>query len=150
MTLRQLAILAAAGLLGSALSSSPLLYAQETASSAPPEAAAPAHQSAAGQELHQSGQAAKAAVSEAGHSIKHAYKATKYELSDAALTTKVKAALLTDDLTKHFAIDVDSNQGTVTLDGKVDSQATAMHAEAVTKTVNGVQWVKNDLTWPTS
>jgi hyperosmotically inducible protein len=136
--------LALAGLVGGALSISPPLYAQD---------------SAAGQEMHQSGASAKAVVSapsvkagagDAADSVRHAYRGTKDQISDAALTTKVKAAMLTDHVTKKYTIHVDSNHGTVTLVGKVDSSAMAAHAQMVVANVSGVQMVKNDLTWPTS
>ncbi len=136
--------LALAGLLGGGLSISPPLHAQE---------------SAAGQEIHESGASAQAVASapsvkagagDAADSAKHAYRATKDQVGDATLTTKVKAAMLTDQVTKHYTIHVDSDQGTVTLVGNVDSQATAAHARKVVANVSGVEMVKNNLTWPTS
>jgi len=136
--------LALAGLVGGALGISPPLYAQD---------------SAAGQEMHQSGASAKAVVSapsvkagagDAADSVKHAYRGTKDQISDATLTTKVKAAMLTDHVTKKYTIHVDSNHGTVTLVGNVDSPATAAHARKVVANVHGVEMVRNNLIWPTS
>jgi hyperosmotically inducible protein len=141
---KTVATLALAGLVGGALSISPPLYAQD---------------SAAGQEMHQSGASAEAVVSApsvkagagaAADSVKHAYRGTKDQISDATLTTKVKAAMLTDNVTKKYTIHVDSNHGTVTLDGNVDSSTTAAHAQRVIARVSGVEMVKNDLTWPSS
>jgi hyperosmotically inducible protein len=135
MKIKTLPILALAGLIGGALSGSALLYAQE---------------GAAGQEMHQSGAAAQSAAEDAGSSVKHAYRATVDEMSDAALTTKVKSALLTDQMTRKFSIHVESDQGAVMLRGSVDSPETAAHAETVVASVSGVESVKSQLTWPTS
>jgi len=135
MKIRKLAIVTFAGLIGGALFSSPLLYAQK---------------SAAGQEMHESGAAAKAAAQDAGSSVKHAYYATTDAMNDATLTTKVKTALLRNEATKKLSIHVESDQGTVTLNGAVDSPDSAAHVQSVVANVSGVQMIKNQLTWPTS
>jgi hyperosmotically inducible periplasmic protein len=131
----KLTILALAGLFGATMTTPALVHAQETA---------------AGQEMHESGAAAKGALNDAGSSVKHMYRATKYEVSDAALTTKVKSVLLKDSEITKFGIHVKSNQGTVTLSGAVDSPAAAAHAQSVAADVKGVQSVNNRLTWHTS
>lgn len=136
--------LALAGLIGGALSISPPLHAQD---------------SAAGQEMHQSGASAKAVVSapsikagagDAADSAKHAYRGTKDQIGDATLTTKVKSALLTDHVIKKYTIHVESDHGTVSLGGNVNSRATAAHARRVVAKVSGVEMVRNNLTWPNS
>ena len=66
--------------------------------------------------------------------------------SNAALTTKVKTALASDvGMRTMTSIDVDSNQGVVTLKGKVDSAEAKKKAEAIAKQVDGVKSVKNQL-----
>ena len=66
--------------------------------------------------------------------------------SNAALTAKVKSALASDAGAKTLAkINVDSNQGVVTLKGKVDSADLKKKAEAIAKKVEGVKSVKNEL-----
>lgn len=66
--------------------------------------------------------------------------------SNAALTTKVKTALASDvGMRTMTGIDVDSNEGVVTLKGKVDSADAKKKAEAVAKKVGGVKSVKNQL-----
>jgi osmotically-inducible protein OsmY len=132
---RTVTTLALAGLIGGALSISPPLNAQE---------------SAAGHAMHQGGAAVKAAANAAADSVKHAYHATKDQVGDAALTTKVKTALLTSDLTKKYSIHVKSDHGTVTLDGAVDSPTAAAHAKTLVANVHGVAMVRNHLTWPVS
>ena len=61
-------------------------------------------------------------------------------LDDSALTTKVKTALLADDKVKGLNINVDSNNGTVTLTGKAGSPEEKNQA---LKIVRGVEGVKN-------
>ena len=124
-----------AGLIAAALSISLPLYAQE---------------STAGQEMHDSGVSANAAAGAAADSVKHAYHATKNQVGDAALTTKVKTALIADDLTRKYTIHVESDHGTVTLDGIVDSPATAERAQTLAANIHGVETVRNHLTWPMS
>jgi hyperosmotically inducible periplasmic protein len=66
--------------------------------------------------------------------------------SSAALTTKVKTALAKDAGMKTTTnINVDSNDGVVTLKGKVDSAEMKKKAEEITKKVEGVKSVKNEL-----
>ena len=64
----------------------------------------------------------------------------------AALTTKVKSALAADvGMRTVTGIDVDSEDGVVTLKGKVTSADHKKRAEAVAKKVDGVKKVKNQL-----
>jgi hyperosmotically inducible periplasmic protein len=64
----------------------------------------------------------------------------------AALTTKVKTALANDAGMKTMTnIDVDSNNGVVTLKGKVDSADLKKKAGDIAKKVDGVKSVKNEL-----
>ncbi len=66
--------------------------------------------------------------------------------SNAALTTKVKTALASDvGMRTMTGINVDSNQGVVTLKGKVDTAEAKKKAEAFAKQVDGVKSVKNQL-----
>ncbi|MBA2413395.1 MAG: BON domain-containing protein [Burkholderiaceae bacterium] len=67
-------------------------------------------------------------------------------VDNAALTTKVKAALLADEMVKGTQINVDSNAGVVTLNGAVDSATHMQRAEQVTRGVSGVSRVQNNLT----
>lgn len=66
--------------------------------------------------------------------------------SDAALTAKVKTALLADDEVKGLRIDVDTRNGVVTLNGTADTAAHVSRAETVAKGVDGVKSVENKLT----
>jgi len=81
---------------------------------------------------------------------KQATNAAANVVDNAALTTKVKAALLADELVKGTQINVDSNNGVVTLSGAVDSPAHKEKAEQVAKGVSGVTRVQNNLNAPTT
>lgn len=74
----------------------------------------------------------------------HKTEAGQY-VSDAALTAKVKADLLAEKGLKSTDISVETKNGTVQLSGFVVSSAQIDQAVDVTKHVNGVKDVKNDL-----
>lgn len=66
--------------------------------------------------------------------------------ASATLTTKVKSALAADaGLGTMTDINVDSNNGVVTLKGKVDSADMKKKAGDIAKKVSGVKSVKNEL-----
>ena len=64
---------------------------------------------------------------------------------DSVITTKVKAALIGDPVTKARQIGVETLHGDVQLSGFVDSTAERDQASVVTKGVAGVREVHNDL-----
>ena len=82
--------------------------------------------------------------------VKQATNTAANAVDNAALTTKVKAALLADELVKGTQINVDSNNGVVTLSGAVDSPAHMQKAEQIAKGVSGVTRVQNNLNAPTT
>ena len=65
------------------------------------------------------------------------------DTGDAWLTTKVKIALLTADGVSASAVNVDSQEGAVTIHGKVKTEAEKGKAESVARQVEGVKDVKN-------
>lgn len=67
-------------------------------------------------------------------------------ISDAAITTKVKSKLLADTTTKGMKIDVDTTAGVVTLNGNVATAAEKAQAEKLAKETEGVKSVDNKLT----
>ena len=83
-------------------------------------------------------------------SAEHAVHGTADQMSDATLTTKVKSALLSNERTRRYSIHVESDHGTVTIDGAVKSRAKAKYVASVVASVSGVRTVQNKLTWPTS
>ena len=74
-----------------------------------------------------------------------AAKKTVTALSDLKTTTKVKAALLGDELTAHSHIHVSTAAGVVTLSGNVLSPYVAARAEQLAKQTEGVKEVVNNL-----
>jgi hyperosmotically inducible protein len=66
-------------------------------------------------------------------------------ISDAALTTKVKTVLVAEGELSALDINVDSEQGVVTLRGTVDSEAQIELAEKVVEDLDGVKAVDNEL-----
>lgn len=66
-------------------------------------------------------------------------------VDSAAITTKVKTAILQDPQLKVMQISVETFKDTVQLSGFVDSAQTAHHATEVVRNVEGVRAVKNDL-----
>ncbi|EHD23278.1 MULTISPECIES: molecular chaperone OsmY [Brenneria] len=65
---------------------------------------------------------------------------------DAVITSSIKAKLLADDIVPSRKVKVETHAGVVQLSGTVDNQAQAERAESVSKAVDGVKSVKNDLT----
>ncbi|HEX6958551.1 MAG TPA: BON domain-containing protein [Ferrovibrio sp.] len=66
-------------------------------------------------------------------------------LDSAAITAKVKAAILEDKQLKVMQISVETFRGVVQLSGFVDSAADKARAEQVVRGVEGVRGVRNDL-----
>lgn len=64
---------------------------------------------------------------------------------DSVITTKVKAAILEDPLTKVLDINVSTYNGEVQLSGFVGSQAEADRAVELARGVEGVKSVKNNV-----
>lgn len=75
-----------------------------------------------------------AAMGEAGDNAAQA-------VSDTWITTKVKSVLLADSEAQGLDISVDTQDGVVTLEGEVSSQAAIEHIEALARDVEGVKRV---------
>jgi len=69
----------------------------------------------------------------------------KTPINDTWLTAKTKIALAADGRVKGRQIDVKTKQGVVMLRGKVDSTEAKQAAADITKLLDGVKTVKNDL-----
>lgn len=67
-------------------------------------------------------------------------------IDDAAITTALKGKYVLDDELKAHDINVDTNNGVVTLTGAAPSQAAIDRATTIAKTVDGVKDVQNQLT----
>lgn len=66
-------------------------------------------------------------------------------ISDTAITTKVKAAILTEPSLSAMQISIDTIDGVVIFSVSVDSQHDIDKAKEVTSNVAGVKSVKNQL-----
>jgi len=79
--------------------------------------------------------ATESAMSKAGDAV-----------GDAAITGKVKTKLLADPDVKGLAIDVDTKNGVVTLNGSADKAGNADKAVSIAQGTDGVKSVENKLT----
>lgn len=68
---------------------------------------------------------------------------TTFAASDTWIATKVKIALLTTDGAGRTAVKADTENGRVTLHGKVETQAVKDKAEATVRKIDGVTGVRN-------
>ena len=70
-----------------------------------------------------------------------AYEDSEQPVNDGWITTKVKADLLVTEETKGLDINVSTQNGVVTLAGRLDSQAQVDKAAAVARAIKGVMSV---------
>ncbi|WP_148717291.1 BON domain-containing protein [Chitinolyticbacter meiyuanensis] len=112
---------------------------ETAANDASMEASMPTTMAEASAAVHAGFDNAASATASAGHAIANA-------TDNAALTAKVKTVLAADEGLKTLALNIDSENGVVTLSGEVDSEAQRSRAEQQTKSVEGVQTVNNQLT----
>jgi hyperosmotically inducible protein len=66
-------------------------------------------------------------------------------IDDAAITTKVKSALISDSEVSAFPINVDTTNGVVHLTGTADTRAEADKAARIARGVAGVKSVVNKI-----
>ena len=66
-------------------------------------------------------------------------------LDDAAVTAKVKESLSKDPILQKYTIDVSTQSGKVVLRGHVDSLEDVYRAAKIVYSVEGVQFLFNDL-----
>jgi hyperosmotically inducible protein len=66
-------------------------------------------------------------------------------VDDATLTSSVKTKLAADKLSSLTRVDVDTNNGTVSLNGVVESSDQKARAQELASQVNGVNKVINNL-----
>jgi hyperosmotically inducible periplasmic protein len=102
-----------------------------------------------GRELKQEGREAAGQVREAGREaadrIEDAADKTAAVVTDAAITSAVKAKFLADTTVKGLQIDVDTDGGTVTLNGTVSSRAEANRAMMLARDTAGVKRVVDNM-----
>jgi hyperosmotically inducible periplasmic protein len=86
------------------------------------------------------------ATDNAGAQVDKATDKAGAAIDDAAVTTKVKAAIAADSALTALQINVDTANGVVTLNGEVDSQANSDKAASIATGVSDVKGVENKLT----
>lgn len=84
-------------------------------------------------------------MDQAAAEIKEKAGQTGNKIEDAAITAKVKMALVGEPGLKALKIDVDTANGVVTLTGAVDSSQSLDRATQVAQAVDGVKSVDNRL-----
>lgn len=94
----------------------------------------------AGESIERAGQQVKPTLDKAGEKIKEATG------SDAAITTSITADYLKDPDLSVFKIDVDTQDGVVTLNGVAGTPSARMRAEKLASAIKGVKEVRNRLT----
>jgi hyperosmotically inducible protein len=99
----------------------------------------------AGSRMEQAADTAEKKIDQAGNAITEKSAATGEALGDAALTAKVKSALIAEPGLNSLTIDVDASGGVVTLRGTADTPANRDRAAQLASSVEGVKSVKNDL-----
>lgn len=67
------------------------------------------------------------------------------QIDDAVITAAVKAKLLADPQVAGFNIDVNTNEGVVTLAGRVETASESRHAAELAADTDGVRRVINNL-----
>ena len=88
---------------------------------------------------------AKSAGNEMKADVKSAADKAGNAIEDGAITAKVKTALLADPDVKGLMIDVDTQNGVVTLKGTADKPANRDRAVAIAKDTGGVKSVQDQL-----
>lgn len=81
---------------------------------------------------------ARQAGAEVGEKVAEGANKAQRAMSDASLTTKIKAKMTLDDTIEAFDIDVDTNGSTVTLSGTVDTEAQRNRALQLARETDGV------------
>ena len=66
-------------------------------------------------------------------------------IDDTVVTTRVKAALVADPAVKSYGFKVETRKGEVQLSGFVDNQGQIDHAVEVTRGIEGVRTVSNQM-----
>lgn len=97
-----------------------------------------------------SGIAVKEGATAAGKQVGDKAEDIGDKLQDASITSAIKMKFANDELVSASDINVDTNQGHVTLNGKVKSQAALDRAMELGRSVDAVKSVHSNLTIPSS
>ena len=100
----------------------------------------------AGEKAERAGEKTKDAAAKAGEKTKETAGTAGEAITDAWITTKIKADFINESALKGSDINVDTNDHVVTLKGTVASLAGKSRAEQIAKSTSGVKRVINTLT----
>ena len=100
----------------------------------------------AGEKAERAGEKTKDAAAKVGEKTKETAGTAGEAITDAWITTKIKADFINEATLKGSDINVDTNDHVVTLKGTVASLAGKSRAEQIAKTTKGVNRVINTLT----
>jgi osmotically-inducible protein OsmY len=95
---------------------------------------------------NRAGQTASDATSRAGTAAQSAGDKAANTASDAATTAKVKSRLMAEPGIDSLQIDVDTNNGRVTLSGEADTAQNKARAAELARSIEGVTGVNDRLT----
>lgn len=98
----------------------------------------------AGDTARATGDAASRTASDAAQATGDAAERAGQAVSDTWITTKVKSVLLADSDASGLDISVETNDGVVTLEGELTSQADLDHVTALVMDVEGVKRVRTN------
>jgi len=95
--------------------------------------------------VEQAADAAQDKAKQAGDMIREKTASAGDALADAALTAKVKSALVAESGVNALEIEVSTTNGIVTLNGTTNSQASRDKAAQIASKIEGVKSVRNEL-----
>ena len=99
----------------------------------------------AGEKIDQAAQKVGEKMEDAKEAVSESAEKTGEYMGDAAITAKIKAAILGDPLLEVAEISVTTTDAVVTLDGVVDSQQSIDRAMEIARSIKDVKSVENDL-----
>lgn len=99
----------------------------------------------AGEKVDQTLEEAGKKVEKVGDAISDTVESAAAAFDDAAITGKIKAAIINDSLLKVLEIEVVTATGVVQLSGTVNSQESIDRAQEIASAVQGVKSVENNL-----
>jgi hyperosmotically inducible protein len=99
----------------------------------------------AGQKFDNATESTGQKMDEMGETVADKAEKTGEYMGDAAITSRIKAEILSDPLLKVFQIEVTTTNGVVKLSGTVDSQQSIDRAVEIARSLEGVKSVDNAL-----
>jgi len=99
----------------------------------------------AGKKIDQAVEDASTEMGKATEKMEAVSEKAEVKLDDAAITAKIKAAFIAESSISSLDINVETNNGVVTLSGSTDSLASSKKAEEIAGVISEVKQVNNQL-----